>query len=165
MVRRKETESTYKASDGAESANPHIDGSTSGVAGPISDFRQSGIAVTPPGTAILNFRIARAMSIIESDYRAPHLNLGLIGQKLGLTKAHLCRVFKREVGVGLPEYVCRVRARAAEKLLRESLLSIKEISAAVGFTYVTQLDRAFKVALGCTPREYRKRISARNSDI
>jgi len=44
-------------------------------------------------------------------------------------------------------------------LLRETNLSIKEVTAAVGFAYVTQLDRAFMEAYGCPPTEYRDRQS------
>lgn len=93
--------------------------------------------------------------MVESDYGVPQLNLNLVSQRLGLTKPYLCRVFKREVGIGLPQYVRRVRAQQAEKLLRETVFSIKEITAAVGFRYVTQLDRAFKATYGCVPKEYR----------
>lgn len=107
----------------------------------------------------MNFRVARAIDLIESEYGVSRLNLDMLSRRLGVTKCHFCRVFRRSVGIGLPEYVRRVRTRKAEQLLRETNLSIKEVTAAVGFAYVTQLDRAFMGAHGCPPTEYRNRNS------
>lgn len=106
----------------------------------------------------LNFRVTVAKRMIHADYSSPHLGLAVISQRLGLSKSYLCRIFKREAGMGLPDYISAVRAQAAGKLLRETPLTVKEIAAAVGFTYVTQLDRAFKTAFRSTPKEWRARI-------
>jgi|SRR5579859_7013678 len=159
MPKGKRTQSISRPSIKGEPANLRVAQAVNKVPGPVSDFDRSGAATTAPKPAFLNFRIARAIGMIESDYSVPQLNLGLISQQLGFTKPYLCRVFKREVGMGIPEYVCRVRVRAAEKLLRETVLSIKEVAAAVGFTYITQLGRAFKGIYGCAPKEYRRKIS------
>lgn len=129
----------------------------------VSVLRPDDTRAAAPKPTFLNFRIRRALLLIESKYYVQELNLDLVSRCLGVTKPYLCRVFRREVGIGLPEYVCRFRAEKAEKLLRETVLSIKEISAAVGFGYVTQLDRAFKAEYGCTPKECRSRGPTRNS--
>jgi transcriptional regulator GlxA family with amidase domain len=126
----------------------------------------TGVGTSAPKAALLSFRVARALELVETEYRIPQLNLDRISRELGVTKPHFCRLFKREVGIGFPEYVCRMRLRHAEKLLRETALSIKEITAAVGFAYATQLDRAFKAAYGSPPKEFRGRLSnARVKDL
>jgi AraC-like DNA-binding protein len=130
----------------------------SGEAASLVSDVQSSVFPFISKSASLNFRVARAIAIINSDYATQQLNLDVVGQRLGLTKSHLCRIFKREVGIGLPVYVSRVRAQAAERLLRETSLRVKEIATAVGFNYVTQLDRVFKMVFGCGPKEYRTRI-------
>lgn len=132
------------------------------VTGVVSVPDPKNIAATAPGPTVLNFRVARALALIEAEYTVTQLNLDVISRRLGVTKHHLCRIFRRQVGVGLPEYVCRVRAAKAEKLLQDTSLSIKEITAAVGFAYVTQLDRSFKTLHGCSPKEYRSRLSLRS---
>lgn len=152
MPRRREKQSISKDPNKIRPANLPVSQTPSRIS-------PNGTTSMAPGSS-LNFRIGRAVGMILSDYKLPQLNLDLIGQRLGLTKPYLCRVFKREVGLGIPGYICRVRANAAEKLLRETVFSIKEIAAAVGFTYITQLDRAFKSNYGCAPKEYRTRISA-----
>lgn len=123
----------------------------------------SGTASIAPKSPSLNFRVVHALELIEREYGLPVLNLDLISRRLGITKHHLCRIFRREVGIGIPDYVARIRTQQAEKLLKETILTIKEITSAVGYTYVTQLDRAFKAAFGCSPKEYRSRISRRSS--
>jgi AraC-like DNA-binding protein len=124
--------------------------------------KSSGIDDSSAESAFLSFWVARALALVETEYSAPQLNLDLISRRLNVTKSHFCRVFKREVGLGFPDYVCRVRARQAEKLLRETALRVKEIAAAVGFAHVTQLDRAFKAAYGLAPKEFRGRLFRTN---
>lgn len=142
---------------GAERMGPQF---TVQVTGDPRECRSPGIATAVRKSEFLNFRVARALAMIESDYAVPGINLDLVSRRLGVTKAYFCRVFRQEVGMGLPEYVRRVRIQEAEKLLRETILSIKEIAAAVGFGYVTQLDRAFRTGYGSVPSEYRRQVGA-----
>lgn len=108
-------------------------------------------------------RVAEALRVIRSEYAMPQLDLSFVSARLRLSKSYLCRIFRREMRIGLPEYISKVRADAAETLLRETFMSVKEIAAAVGFTYVAQLDRAFKTKCGQSPREYRARIALGDS--
>lgn len=70
---------------------------------------------------------------------------------------HFCRVFKREMGIGLPAYFARLRATAAAELLASSGLSVKEVAAAVGFASASRLDRVFVDVFAASPTEYRAR--------
>jgi UDP-galactopyranose mutase len=107
--------------------------------------------------APVSVRIRKALRMIEAEYRSSELNLESVSQQVGITKHHLCRVFRREMGMGVPDYICRMRLRSAEQLLQDGMLSIKEIAAAIGFNHVAQLDRVFKTAHGCCPKEYRRK--------
>jgi AraC-like DNA-binding protein len=89
------------------------------VASSVVRSKSNGTVPIAPKFALLNFRVARALALIESDYAVPQLNLDLISGRLNVTKPHLCRIFRREVGIGLPEYVGRMRAQKAEKLLKD----------------------------------------------
>lgn len=112
----------------------------------------------------LSFRVVHALRIIESEHALPDLDLARVSAHVGITKSHLCRLFGREVGIGVPDYICKVRTQAAERLLTDTVLSIKEIAARVGFAYTSQLDRAFKSLYGCTPREYRRDLPNKPCD-
>ena len=52
-------------------------------------------------------------------------------------------------------YINRQRLSYAERMLRTLDDSIGEICFACGFTSVRQFNRAFRIAYGCTPTEYR----------
>ena len=123
--------------------------------------QSNGISTVHPIIVVSNFRVAGALALIESDYAVTNLNLDQISSRLRITKAHLCRIFRRQVGVGVPAYIVRVRIEEAERLTKETVLSMKEIAAAVGFAYPSQLNRAFKETYGCTPTKYRSRIRTR----
>lgn len=114
--------------------------------------------------SVTNCHVSDAIHVVDNEFRNPRLDLQLVSRSIGITKSHLCRVFRRELGIGLPEYTRKVRVRLAEHLLSDTKLSIKEITAAVGFDHVAQLDRAFKAIWGCGPREFRCRSRLQSSD-
>lgn len=66
------------------------------------------------------------------------------------------RLFKKETGITIKEYVNRERILLAEKLICESE-TIIELSQKVGFNNVTYFNKIFKEYTGLTPMEYRDR--------
>ena len=64
------------------------------------------------------------------------------------------RLFKKETGVTIKEYVNRERILLAEKLIGGSE-TIIELSQKVGFNNVTYFNKIFKEYTGLTPMEYR----------
>ncbi len=69
---------------------------------------------------------------------------------------YLCRLFKKETGVSLNDYIRSERLKQAEKLLVSTSHSIIEISTEVGFKNVTYFNKVFKATYHTTPTEYRK---------
>ena len=69
---------------------------------------------------------------------------------------YLSKLFKEEMGTGFTEYVTKVRLEEAEKLLADTVLSIMEIAAAVGYPDEKYFSRLFKKSTGIKPSEYRK---------
>lgn len=69
---------------------------------------------------------------------------------------YICRLFKKETGILLGEYLLVRRLERAKYLLRETTLSVLEISTEIGFNNVTYFNKLFKTAFGTTPTAYRK---------
>lgn len=69
---------------------------------------------------------------------------------------YLGRLFKFKTGVTFKEYMNSLRISKAKVLLKESKMSIIDISAKSGFNNVTYFNRLFKRAVGVTPGQYRK---------
>ena len=74
----------------------------------------------------------------------------------GVSAAHLVRLFRQEFGIPPGQYRMKLRLDAASQLLRYSDLSIKEISARLGFADQYTFSGCFKRHLGFSPSEYRK---------
>ncbi|CAN5808330.1 N/A [soil metagenome] len=69
---------------------------------------------------------------------------------------HLARVFRRQTGGTIGEYVRRLRVEFACRRISVSNDSLIEIALAAGFTDQSHFARTFKNHLGVTPGEYRK---------
>jgi two-component system response regulator YesN len=73
-----------------------------------------------------------------------------------VSPAYLSKLFKSELGIGFNDYLTKVRLHAAEELLANSTLNIKEIALAVGYPDEKYFSRLFKKNSGIKPSEYRK---------
>lgn len=73
-----------------------------------------------------------------------------------LNDRHLMRVFKRETGLSLLEYITERRIMTAGKLLRTTDHSINFIADCVGCENGSYFTKLFKKYTGLTPSEYRK---------
>lgn len=69
---------------------------------------------------------------------------------------YLCRLFKKETGTALNEYILCQRLKRAKNLLCTTSHSIIEISMEIGFKNVTYFNKLFKKQFDITPSGYRK---------
>lgn len=83
---------------------------------------------------------------------------------LGITPSHASRVFRSAVGIGVREYMKRVRLGAARRKLESTSLSIKEIAADLGYKSPADLFRQFKQAFRVTPKRFRDLRRSREND-
>ncbi|OGV63704.1 MAG: hypothetical protein A3K19_17070 [Lentisphaerae bacterium RIFOXYB12_FULL_65_16] len=83
-------------------------------------------------------------------------NVSDLAERLGVSEAHLCRVFRRETGSTPLQHLLRERVRLACDLLQHSPLSIKEIGARLGYGNPSHFTRAFRNVTGLSPRESRR---------
>ncbi len=68
---------------------------------------------------------------------------------------HLSRLFKRETGLSLQEYINEARVSLLKRMLLSDTRSVKEIAAQTGFEDGNRLSKFFKYHTGKTPGEYR----------
>lgn len=70
---------------------------------------------------------------------------------------YLSRVFKKETGRTVSEYIMEYRCALAGELLKNTDLSVTMIASRSGYPNYAYFTRIFKKYSGCTPREYRKK--------
>lgn len=87
---------------------------------------------------------------------AQRVSLDGIAARLGWTKPHLCRTFKRHTGASIVEYLIRQRINAAMVRLRSTRDSIVEVALGCGFNDQSFFNRTFRAIAGVTPTAYRR---------
>ncbi|TBL73229.1 response regulator transcription factor [Paenibacillus thalictri] len=100
--------------------------------------------------------VQQAIQFIRHHY---HEEIGLdrTAKQLNLSPAYLSRLFKSETGVGMVEYINRIRVEAGMKLLQSGEISVKEVYEKVGFNNYSYFFRVFKEITGQTPQQAAKR--------
>jgi two-component system response regulator YesN len=100
--------------------------------------------------------VQQAIQFIHNYYQE-EIGLDRAAKELSLSPAYLSRLFKSEMGVGLVEYINRVRVEAGVKLLQSGELSVKEVYEKVGFNNYSYFFRVFKEITGQTPQQAARR--------
>lgn len=99
--------------------------------------------------------IREAKLYIDQNY-AQHLTLQNISQKVGLSPAYFCTLFRQEVGVAFNPYLSGIRIEQAKRLITETDLSITAISERVGYQDARYFSRIFLKTVGVQPTAYRR---------
>ncbi len=102
----------------------------------------------------------KSLSDKAKEYIADHLDERLlseqIAQALFLNADYLNRIFKKETGITLSEYISNQRIEKAKELLLNSTFSVSEIAFEVGFQSFSYFSKIFKRKTGKEPSKYRK---------
>ncbi len=101
--------------------------------------------------------IKRAISYIRAHPEAA-LTLKEVSARVGLSKYHFAREFRRIAGYTFVTYVNIVRCERAKRLLTEGTMTIGEIAAASGFSSPSYFTRIFREHVGMLPGAYRARM-------
>ena len=92
---------------------------------------------------------------IDSNY-AKEISLSGIAENSHVSKEHLSRLFKKETGVTITEYVANARCKKAAELLTTTNLSISEISELVGYSDNNYFVKVFRKYYKMSPSQYRQ---------
>lgn len=120
-----------------------------------------GIDISPPaGTPILAAHDGTVLIAGWNDSYALPFSQEECGAKFYMNREYLCRLFTKELGVSMVNYLNEVRIRHAKELLANDAFPIKEIAHQVGYEDEKYFARQFKRQENATPAEYRNRLIA-----
>ena len=122
----------------------------------VSPFR---VQDSPSITALHRARVVnRAADYIAENLGEP-INLDDMSRAAGMSKFHLHRVFKENVGTTLGRYLAEARLKAALHLLsapETASMSTLDVALQVGFEDASAFSRSFQRRYGLTPSSLRQ---------
>lgn len=96
------------------------------------------------------------ISELVQNHLEEKLTLNDVAIHLNVSKEHLSRVFKKETGMTVLEYIQREKVNYAKMLCQDRSLSIKEVGYRLGFANPSHFNRLFKKYTDMTPLGFRK---------
>jgi AraC-like DNA-binding protein/mannose-6-phosphate isomerase-like protein (cupin superfamily) len=104
-------------------------------------------------------QMGKLISTLERSYAEPW-DLARMATFARLSRASLLRVFRQATGRPPIGYLIELRIEAAKRLLRQGDLEITEIAQEAGFNDGNYFARQFRLVVGCTPSDFRRRARA-----
>ncbi|HLW21814.1 MAG TPA: AraC family transcriptional regulator [Sphaerochaetaceae bacterium] len=99
--------------------------------------------------------LERALRIMQKNVMGS-LTLGELADELNLTESYFIRLFSRRMRQTPMKYYMKLKVEAASALLTCTELSVKEISAKLGFSSEFHFSKQFKLKTGMAPTYYRR---------
>jgi AraC-like DNA-binding protein len=115
---------------------------------------------SPPGGRVDSCESEAVRKIEQSiAYMTRHLDKPLqvatLAAQANISPSHFFALFKRRIGCAPIDYFIRLRMQHACHLLDETMLSVKEVAATLGYDDPFYFSRIFKSVNHVAPSEYR----------
>lgn len=91
---------------------------------------------------------------IIADHYADLQGIGDLALRLGVSQEHLSRIFHKETGEQIINYLTKVRIYHAVEMLRENHFRMEEIAFKCGFSSGNYFGKVFKRYFGISPKKY-----------
>ena len=100
--------------------------------------------------------VEKVKTYIETHFKE-ELTRESLASEVFMNPDYLSKLFKKNTGNSLMDYVTKVRIERAKELLERTVLPISEIAIETGYSNTAYFTKMFKkYTNGVTPREYRK---------
>lgn len=113
------------------------------------------VARTAETMSVDNPHIGFFIDLVDSYFRTKH-EVNFYAERMSMTPNYLNKIVRSTLGVSTKSYINRKIVNEACQLLEYSTLSVKEISASVGFSELSYFIRFFNRNKGMTPVRYRE---------
>lgn len=118
-------------------------------------MRSTEVGLGAPTPASANSQCVAVRRYIDAHFKES-LTLDDLAKLAHINKYYLSHTFKEEYGVSPIRYQQERRIEEGCYLLRQTDLSLTQISRILGFSYSSYFSQAFRSSKGISPSEYRK---------
>lgn len=131
------------------------------------------ILIEPPGIvtrqssdimAVPDLRVAGALTYIRRNFMSVNLNSDTVSEACDVPPRTLARLFKQHLNRTVVDEIGRLRRQRAQQLLSAGGISATEVARQSGFASLLHLRRNFQRHLKMTPRQWRQREDAEETD-
>lgn len=99
--------------------------------------------------------VRQAVRYIEQNYQS-RISLAEVSRELSVSPSYLSRLFKKDMGINIVNYVNQIKMEKARELMNEGRLSLNEIALELGIQNYNYFYMLFKEIYGITPSDYMK---------
>lgn len=104
----------------------------------------------------------KARIFIETNYAHP-IKMSETAKEIHITEKYMYRLFTDRYGMSPQQFLVKTRMEAAEKMLIEREMSVKEVSLSVGYSSLPSFSKTFKKYFGFSPAALRSRSRSDSS--
>lgn len=97
-----------------------------------------------------------AHNFLNIHYAQP-ISIADVAAHIGVSRATLAALFRKELGVTPSDYLAYVRLKQAANLLKNTSLSVAEVSHSVGYADALYFSKVFTKKFGLSPTAFRRR--------
>lgn len=107
--------------------------------------------------------LQKVLELLQGGYTRGNVGISSMAEFAGVSTPTLIRMFHKFCGKSPMDYITEMRMELAKNLLEATFLSVKEISARVGYNDSLYFSTAFRKYTGMSPRNFRK-LSGRETN-
>ncbi|MCR5156451.1 MAG: helix-turn-helix domain-containing protein [Butyrivibrio sp.] len=105
--------------------------------------------------------VQRAKKYVHDHYKED-ISRTEIAESVFLTPEYMAKMFKKETGISLKQYISDYRISVAKELLSSPGARISDVACEVGFDNFSYFSTVFKKTTGYTPNEYQAMATEQN---
>lgn len=102
----------------------------------------------------LNVMVTMIEEYIKKNYMND-ISMQEAARAVNYSDAYFSKMFKEQYGLNFTAYLAEYRMEEAKKLLRQPMVSVKDVGARVGYPDSNYFARVFRRMYGVSPSEYR----------
>ena len=87
------------------------------------------------------------------------ITIGFIAEHFAISESYLSRAFKKNIGMGIPDYLNDLRIQKARELLLSPQMKVADIAFSLGYQDEKYFSRVFHKLEGISPQQYRQKNS------
>lgn len=103
--------------------------------------------------------VIRQIKVYIEQHLAENISRTDLAREVFLSEGYLSKIFLKETGISIPNYIAERRMEKAREYLENSTLPVSRIATEVGYNNFSYFSKTFRDLTGCTPNEYRMRIN------